>query len=82
MEDFDSDNILLGEKLYENIFIYDISYETLIGEKPLRIRFYKIDTVEPRFFEHAIFRIPQFFKLFPWSLRFALRNTYKLSRIF
>ena len=38
-------------------------------------------TVEPRFFEHAIIRIPQFFKLFPWSLGFTLRNPYKLPRI-
>ena len=25
----------------ENIFIYDISYKTFLGEKPLRIRFNK-----------------------------------------
>ena len=43
MEDFDSDNILLDEKSQENILIYDISYKTLIGAKPLRIRFHKID---------------------------------------
>ena len=39
------------------------------------------DTIEPQFFEDAIIRIPQFFKLFPWSLGFAL-NLYKLPRIF
>ena len=39
------------------------------------------DTVEPRFFEDAIIQIPQFFKLFPWSLGFAL-NPCKLPRIF
>ena len=42
-EDFDSDNILLDEKLYDNILVYDISHKTLIGSKPLRIRFDKID---------------------------------------
>ena len=43
LADFDIDNILIGEKLHENILIYDISYKTLIGPKPLRIRFDKID---------------------------------------
>ena len=45
--DFDFVNILLDEKLYqnsyENILIYDISYKTFMGAKPLRIRFDKID---------------------------------------
>ena len=36
-------NILLDKKLLENISIYNISYKTLIGPKPLRIRFDKID---------------------------------------
>ena len=44
--DFDF-NILLDAKSYENsydnISIYDISYKTLMGAKPLRIRFHKID---------------------------------------
>ena len=40
---FDFDNILIDEKSYENILIYDISYRTLIGSKPLRIRFGKVD---------------------------------------
>ena len=43
LEDFDLDNILIDEKSHENILIYDISYKTLIGSKPLRIRFDKID---------------------------------------
>ena len=45
--DFDFDKILLDEKSYknkyENILIYDILYKTLMGAKPLRIRFDKID---------------------------------------
>ena len=43
LEDFDIDNILIDEKSQKNILIYDISYKTLIGSKPLRIRFNKID---------------------------------------
>ena len=42
LEDFDIDNILIDEKSQENIFIYDISYKTLIDSKPFRIRFDKI----------------------------------------
>ena len=38
-----SDNIIICKKQHENILIYDISYKTLIGGKPLRIRFDKID---------------------------------------
>ena len=41
--DFDIENVLKNEKPHENILIYDISYKTLIGPKPLRIRFDKID---------------------------------------
>ena len=40
---FNSDNILMNEKSYENILVYDISYKTLNGAKPLRIRFDKIN---------------------------------------
>ena len=36
-------NILLGKKIYENISVYNTSYKTPIGPKPLRIRFHKID---------------------------------------
>ena len=42
-EDFESDNILIDETSHENILNYDISYKTLIGPKPLRIIFDKID---------------------------------------
>ena len=36
-------NILLDKKLYEKILIYDVSYKTLIGAKPLSIIFNKVD---------------------------------------
>ena len=36
-------NILVDNKLYENISVYNISYKTPTGPKPLRIRFNKID---------------------------------------
>ena len=42
-EDFDFAYVLLYEKSYENILIYDIVYNTLIGGKPLRIVFDKVD---------------------------------------
>ena len=45
LEDFNLDNILIDEKSHENILIYDISYKTLIGSKPLRIRFNKINGI-------------------------------------
>ena len=43
IENFDLDNILIDEKSSENILVYDISYKTLIGAKPLRIRPNKVD---------------------------------------
>ena len=42
LEDFDLDNILIDKKSHQNIWIYDISYKTSIGSKPLHIRFDKI----------------------------------------
>ena len=41
IEDFDLRNILIDEKSYENILVYNIQYKRLI--KPLRITFNKID---------------------------------------
>ena len=43
IEDFDFDNISLDEKSYKNILIYDISYKIVIGAKPLRIMFHKVN---------------------------------------
>ena len=36
-------NILLDKKIHENTSAYNISYKTLTGPKPLRVRFDKID---------------------------------------
>ena len=41
-EDFDLDNIIIDEESYENILVYNVSYKTLIGVKPLRIGFDKM----------------------------------------
>ena len=41
--DINFSNILLDKKLYKNISVYDISYKTSTGPKPLRIWFDKID---------------------------------------
>ena len=43
LEDFDFNNILTVKKSHEKTLIYDISYKTLIGPKPFRIRLDKID---------------------------------------
>ena len=43
IENFDFDNILIDEKSYKNVLIYNILYKTLIGAKPLRIRFDKVN---------------------------------------
>ena len=39
IEDFDFYNISVDEKIYKNILVYDISFKTLFGSKPLCIRF-------------------------------------------
>ena len=43
--DVDIENISIDEKSHEKILIYDISCKTLIGSKPLQIRFDKIDGI-------------------------------------
>ena len=43
LEDFDFDNCLINEKSHENISFYTISNKTLIGAKPLFIRFDKVN---------------------------------------
>ena len=40
---FNLDNILVDEKSYEDILVYNISYKNLIGSKPFRIVFNEID---------------------------------------
>ena len=41
IKDFNLDNILIDEKSFENILVFNISYNTLIDAKPLHIRFDK-----------------------------------------
>ena len=43
--EIDLDNVLIDEKSHKNILIYDILHKTLIGSKPLQIRFNKIDRI-------------------------------------
>ena len=43
--DFDLDNVLIDEKSYENVLIYEISNKTLIFPKALRIRYDKVDGI-------------------------------------
>ena len=43
IEEFDFENILLiSERSFKNVLVYNISYKTLIGTKPL-CRFNKVD---------------------------------------
>ena len=42
-EDFGLNSILIDEKSYKNILVYNISYTILINASLLRIRFNKID---------------------------------------
>ena len=39
------DDILLNKKSHENALIYEVSYKTFTREKPLRIRYDKMDGI-------------------------------------
>ena len=43
INDLNLDNILLNEKSYENILIYDVAYKALYRAKPLYVIFDKVD---------------------------------------
>lgn len=45
IEGFDFGNVLLDEKSYETILIYNVLYRTLIGSKPMRIIYNMVDSV-------------------------------------
>ena len=45
VEGFDLDSILIDEKSFENILVYNILYKSLIDSKILHIRFDKIDGI-------------------------------------
>ena len=38
-EDFELDKTLIDVQTHENVLVYNISYKTLIGAKPIHIRF-------------------------------------------
>ena len=42
IKDCNFGSILIDEKSYENILVYNISYKSFFGAKPLRIRFDKV----------------------------------------
>ena len=42
IEELDFENILISERSFKNVLVYNISYETLIGTKPL-CSFNKVD---------------------------------------
>ena len=43
IEDFDVNSILIDKKSHDNTLLYNVSYKTLIGTKPLLISFDKIN---------------------------------------
>ena len=43
IKDFDVNSILIDEKSHDNTLLYNVSCKTLIGTKPLLIRFDKIN---------------------------------------
>ena len=43
IKDFDVNSILIDEKSHDNTLLYNVSYKTLIGTKPLFIRFDKMN---------------------------------------
>ena len=45
VEDINVYNILLDEKSYKNILVYNILYKKIMDAKPLRIRFDKGDGI-------------------------------------
>ena len=43
IEDFNFDTILIDKKSHENVLVYNMSYNILIGVKPMRIKFDKVN---------------------------------------
>ena len=79
--DIDFNNISLDKKPYENILIYDISYKTFMGAKPLRIRFDKVYGVI------KIFDGTRYLELFGpkiynaiYDIRMQIRINYLISK--
>ena len=45
VHDINVDRILLDEKSYKNILVYNVLYKKFMDAKPLRIRFNKVDDI-------------------------------------
>ena len=45
VHDINVDRILLDEKSYKNILVYNILYKKFMDAKPFRIRFNKVDDI-------------------------------------
>ena len=74
------DRILLDEKsykkTYENILIHEISYKTFVGEKPLSIRFNKVNGLI------KIYNGIRYLELFDSYNEFYYRNISKIYNAF
>ena len=64
---------MIDEKTHKNIAIYDISYKTLIGAKPLHIIFKKIDGF------NRIYNGTKFFSIYYLVLKNILPCTIELD---
>ena len=84
-EDFDFDNILIDEKPYQNILIYDIWYRTLTVAKLVHIKFDKVDEFV-RFYDrtrHLVLFSPEKYDTIYNSIRYLISQksgiTYDIS---
>ena len=73
VEDLAFDNILLDKKSSESISVYDISYKTVIGSKPLPIRPNEVYKVIKRYFKVIIVYF-ELIKRITRSLKMVVKN--------
>ena len=81
------DNILKDEKSHENLLVYNISYKTLMGAKPMRIRFNKMDDVIEFMLELDIWYYLEVKTTIHFTtgldlVRVISRNTYVITFVF
>ena len=72
------DNILLDQKSYENILVYDISYKSLIGAKPLRIRF---DVFRPDAINKMIYNRIRYLITLKSCITYVISHNYAKTKI-